>query len=136
MIPGVSRSGATIIGALSLGVERRTAAEFSFFLAIPTMLGATTLELVKNRHDLGASVVRPPCSGAGSSRSRPRLRRLVRRRVQERLLRHPLVHRHRHPSCRGFGLAASPGTGSPPSAGRRASTSGCRAGRGERMASG
>lgn len=49
MIPGVSRSGATIMGALSLGVERRTAAEFSFFLAIPTMLGATTLELTKNR---------------------------------------------------------------------------------------
>ncbi|MET0372288.1 MAG: undecaprenyl-diphosphate phosphatase [Sphingobium sp.] len=47
MIPGVSRSGATIMGALALGVERRTAAEFSFFLAIPTMLGATTLELVK-----------------------------------------------------------------------------------------
>jgi undecaprenyl-diphosphatase len=53
MIPGVSRSGATIMGGLSLGVERRTAAEFSFFLAIPTMLGATVLELWKNRHDLG-----------------------------------------------------------------------------------
>jgi len=53
MIPGVSRSGATILGALSLGVERRTAAEFSFFLAIPTMLGATTLELAKNHADLG-----------------------------------------------------------------------------------
>ena len=52
MIPGVSRSGATILGALSLGVERRTAAEFSFFLAVPTMLGASTLELVKNRHEL------------------------------------------------------------------------------------
>ncbi len=48
MIPGVSRSGATILGALSLGVERRTAAEFSFFLAIPTMVGATTLELAKH----------------------------------------------------------------------------------------
>jgi undecaprenyl-diphosphatase len=47
MIPGVSRSGATIMGALSLGVERRTAAEFSFFLAIPTMLGATVIELAK-----------------------------------------------------------------------------------------
>jgi len=52
MIPGVSRSGATIMGGLSLGVERRTAAEFSFFLAIPTMLGATTLELVKHRETL------------------------------------------------------------------------------------
>jgi undecaprenyl-diphosphatase len=54
MIPGVSRSGATILGGLSLGVERRTAAEFSFFLAIPTMLGATTLELVKHRDTLMA----------------------------------------------------------------------------------
>jgi len=54
MIPGVSRSGATIMGALSLGVERRTAAEFSFFLAIPTMLGATTIELAKHRHDIMA----------------------------------------------------------------------------------
>lgn len=53
MVPGVSRSGATILGALSLGVERRTAAEFSFFLALPTMLGATVLELYANRHDLG-----------------------------------------------------------------------------------
>ena len=59
MIPGVSRSGATIMRALSLGVERRTAAEFSFFLAIPTMVGATTLEFLKHRHDImaGASGV-------------------------------------------------------------------------------
>ncbi len=59
MIPGVSRSGATIMGALSLGVERRTAAEFSFFLAVPTMIGATTLEFAKHRHELlaGASGV-------------------------------------------------------------------------------
>ena len=59
MIPGVSRSGATIMGGLSLGVERRTAAEFSFFLAIPTMLGATTLELLKHRDEIvaGASGV-------------------------------------------------------------------------------
>jgi len=53
MIPGVSRSGATIMGALLLGVERRTAAEYSFFLAIPTMLGATSLALWKARNDLG-----------------------------------------------------------------------------------
>ncbi len=59
MIPGVSRSGATIMGGLSLGVERRTAAEFSFFLAIPTMMGATTLELAKHHDELlaGASGV-------------------------------------------------------------------------------
>lgn len=54
MIPGVSRSGATIMGALAMGVERRTAAEFSFFLAIPTMLGATTLEVIDNRETLMA----------------------------------------------------------------------------------
>ncbi len=55
MIPGVSRSGATILGGLALGVERRTAAEFSFFLAIPTMLGASTLELAKHHDSLGAA---------------------------------------------------------------------------------
>lgn len=48
LIPGVSRSGATIIGALLVGVNRRTAAEFSFFLAIPTMVGASALDLYKN----------------------------------------------------------------------------------------
>jgi undecaprenyl-diphosphatase len=47
MIPGVSRSGATIIGALGLGVERRTAAEYSFFLAVPTMLAASGYDLLK-----------------------------------------------------------------------------------------
>jgi len=47
MIPGVSRSGATIIGALALGVERKAAAEYSFFLAVPTMLAASGYDLVK-----------------------------------------------------------------------------------------
>ena len=55
MIPGVSRSGATIMGALSLGVARKTAAEFSFFLAVPTMLGATTVQLFKHRHELASA---------------------------------------------------------------------------------
>lgn len=54
MIPGVSRSGATIMGALMCRVERKAAAEFSFFLAIPTMLAATTYDLYKARHDLTA----------------------------------------------------------------------------------
>lgn len=49
MIPGVSRSGATIMGALLMGVERKTAAEFSFFLAVPTMIGATAYSLFKDR---------------------------------------------------------------------------------------
>lgn len=49
MIPGVSRAGATIVGALLVGVDRRAAAEFSFFLAIPTMIGASALDLYKSR---------------------------------------------------------------------------------------
>lgn len=48
IIPGVSRSGATIIGGLALGVERTTIVEFSFLLAIPTMLAATGLDLLKS----------------------------------------------------------------------------------------
>jgi undecaprenyl-diphosphatase len=56
MIPGVSRSGATIMGALAMGIERRTAAEFSFFLAVPTMLGATTLELWDNKAALASGL--------------------------------------------------------------------------------
>ncbi len=48
MIPGVSRAGATIMGALLMGVDRRTATEFSFLLAIPTMLAATVYDLYKN----------------------------------------------------------------------------------------
>ena len=47
LIPGTSRSGATIIGALLIGVSRTAAAEFTFFLAIPTMLGASLLKMLK-----------------------------------------------------------------------------------------
>jgi undecaprenyl-diphosphatase len=47
LIPGTSRSGSTILGAILIGVARPAAAEFSFFLAIPTMLGASALKLVK-----------------------------------------------------------------------------------------
>jgi undecaprenyl-diphosphatase len=49
MIPGTSRSGATIVGSLLMGTDKRSAAEFSFFLAMPTMLGAFVLDLYKNR---------------------------------------------------------------------------------------
>lgn len=52
MIPGVSRSGATIIGGLLLGLNRKIATEFSFFLAIPTIAAATIYELYKNSVDL------------------------------------------------------------------------------------
>ena len=54
MIPGTSRSGATIITALLLGVERKTAAEFSFVLAIPTMLAATAYSLLKVKDQISA----------------------------------------------------------------------------------
>jgi undecaprenyl-diphosphatase len=52
MIPGVSRSGASIVAAMLLGADKRAAAEFSFFLAIPTMLGAFVHEFYKNRADI------------------------------------------------------------------------------------
>ncbi|HJQ57782.1 MAG TPA: undecaprenyl-diphosphate phosphatase [Vineibacter sp.] len=54
MIPGVSRSGATIMGARMFGVDRATSAEFSFFLAMPTMLGATVYDTFKNWSTLGS----------------------------------------------------------------------------------
>ena len=52
MIPGVSRSGATIVGAMLMGASKRAAAEFSFFLAMPTMAGAFAYDLFKNYKDL------------------------------------------------------------------------------------
>jgi undecaprenyl-diphosphatase len=57
MIPGVSRSGATIVGALMLGASKRAAAEFSFFLSMPTMLGAFAYDLYKNRDVLDATAL-------------------------------------------------------------------------------
>ena len=54
MVPGVSRSGATIMGAMALGIDRRTAADFSFFLALPTLTGATMLQLYKHRDAISA----------------------------------------------------------------------------------
>ncbi len=52
MIPGTSRSGATIVGSLLMGTDKRSAAEFSFFLAMPTMAGAFAYDLYKNRNIL------------------------------------------------------------------------------------
>jgi undecaprenyl-diphosphatase len=52
VIPGVSRSGSTMVGALLLGVDRKTAAEFSFYLAIPTLIGASAFDLSKSYSDL------------------------------------------------------------------------------------
>ena len=57
MIPGVSRSGATIVGALMLGSSKRAAAEFSFFLSMPTMAGAFAYDLYKNRDVLDATAL-------------------------------------------------------------------------------
>ena len=55
LIPGVSRSGATILGGELLGVERATAAHFTFYLAVPTMLGASVFELYQKRSELTSS---------------------------------------------------------------------------------
>lgn len=63
MIPGTSRSGATIVGALLMGTDKRSAAEFSFFLAMPTMAGAFALDLLKNRDVLSSADL--PIIGAG-----------------------------------------------------------------------
>ncbi|MBZ0161967.1 MAG: undecaprenyl-diphosphate phosphatase [Notoacmeibacter sp.] len=63
MIPGTSRSGSTIVGALLLGADKRSAAEFSFFLAMPTMAGAFAYDLFKNRDVLSAADL--PIIGAG-----------------------------------------------------------------------
>jgi len=58
MIPGVSRSGATIVGAMFLGADRRSAAEFSFYLAMPTMAGAFVYDLYKNTGEMtGANML-------------------------------------------------------------------------------
>lgn len=52
MVPGVSRAGATIVGAMMFGADRRSAAEFSFWLAMPTMVGAFAYEAYKSRTEL------------------------------------------------------------------------------------
>jgi len=57
MIPGTSRSGSTIVGALLLGASKRAAAEFSFFLSMPTMAGAFAYDLYKNRDVLDATAL-------------------------------------------------------------------------------
>jgi undecaprenyl-diphosphatase len=63
LIPGTSRSGATIIGGMLFGLSRRAATEFSFFLAIPTLFAACIYEAVKNRHLLQAAAL--PAFGVG-----------------------------------------------------------------------
>ena len=63
LIPGTSRSGATIIGGMLFGLSRRAATEFSFFLAIPTLLAACAYETVKNRHLLSGADL--PAFGVG-----------------------------------------------------------------------
>ena len=55
MVPGTSRSGATIVGGLLLGLDRKTAAEFSFMLAVPTMFMATFYDVYKNRSNFNLS---------------------------------------------------------------------------------
>ena len=62
LIPGTSRSGSTILGGILLGVSRPAAAEFSFFLAIPTMLGASALKIVKYGYECLKGEALPPNS--------------------------------------------------------------------------
>ena len=57
MIPGVSRSASTIVGGLVVGLKRKTIVEFSFLLAVPTMLAATGLDLVKNAGDFSTGQI-------------------------------------------------------------------------------
>jgi undecaprenyl-diphosphatase len=54
LVPGVSRSGATIVGGMLMGLDRRAAAEFSFFLAMPTMAAAFLHDLLEVRHQLSS----------------------------------------------------------------------------------
>lgn len=64
LIPGTSRSGASIIGGMLFGMSRKAATEFSFFLAIPTLLGATVYSLYKAREELSAADI--PMFGLGT----------------------------------------------------------------------
>jgi undecaprenyl-diphosphatase len=63
MIPGVSRAGATIVGAMLFGADRRAAAEFSFWLAMPTMVGAFAFEVYKSRGELAHGPILPIAVG-------------------------------------------------------------------------
>jgi undecaprenyl-diphosphatase len=63
MIPGVSRAGATIVGAMLFGGDRRAAAEFSFWLAMPTMVGAFAFEAYKSRSELAHGPILPIAVG-------------------------------------------------------------------------
>lgn len=57
MVPGVSRAAATIVGGLAVGLKRKTIVEFSFLLAVPTMLAATVLDLIKSAHSFAEGEV-------------------------------------------------------------------------------
>ena len=97
MIPGVSRSGSSIVGALLLGADKRSATEFSFFLAMPTMVGAFAYDLYKNH----ASLI---------GRRRPEHRAGLRRRLRLRRAGRALPARLRQqPRLRAVRLVAHPG---------------------------
>jgi undecaprenyl-diphosphatase len=67
LIPGMSRSGATIIGGMMFGLSRRAATEFSFFLAVPTLMAAGAYDLMKHRHLLSAADIAPFAVGLVAS---------------------------------------------------------------------
>ena len=89
LVPGTSRSGATIIGGMLFGLSRQAATEFSFFLAIPTLLAATVYSLYKERALLSMADV--PVFGIGTSRPSSR-----------RFLRALAVALHQHPRFQLF----------------------------------
>ena len=99
MIPGTSRSGATIVGALLMGADKRSAAEFSFFLAMPTMVGAFAYDLYKNRDILTVDDFWHHRRGLRHRLHRGRLRRALPARFRGQARLHALRHlaaRRRH----------------------------------------
>jgi len=63
LIPGTSRAGASIIGALLVGLDRKSSAEFSFLLALPVMLAASGFDLLKHYHDFSGAQLMPLLAG-------------------------------------------------------------------------
>ena len=115
MIPGVSRSGATIVGAMLLGADKRSAAEFSFFLAMPTMAGAFAYDLYKNWSILQHERHRQHRVGLRHRLHRGGVRRALSARLRQppRLCAVRLVAHHRRRHGAGRHAGARPDHGLP-----------------------
>ena len=117
MVPGVSRSGSTIVGAMLLGASKRAAAEFSFFLAMPTMAGAFAYDLLKSYKFLtfddgvmiGVGFVAAFISGPDRGEEFPRLRLEARLRALRLVAHHRRHGRPRRPLDRRLIRRAAPG---------------------------